>query len=159
MTAAIRDFRYGDMGPIVTAQAAFYAREFGWRGDMERLLLEVTHDFLRDHVPGRTNFWIAEIDGIAAGSVFCVDDGDGIARLRLLYLDAIARGAGLGARLVGSCVDFARAAGYRRMTLWTHSVLLPARKLYAAAGFTITATATHDDFGVPVPGETWDLDL
>lgn len=159
MTAAIRDFRYGDMGAIVTAQADYYAREFGWRGDMERLLLEVTHDFLRDHAPGRSNCWIAEVDGTPAGSIFCVDAGAGVAKLRLLYLDDRARGHGLGAALVGACVDFARAAGYRRLTLWTHSVLLPARKLYAAAGFTITATATHDDFGVPVPGETWDLPL
>jgi GNAT superfamily N-acetyltransferase len=159
MTPAIRPFRYGDMGPIVTAQANYYGAEHGWHGSMEKLLLEITGNFLGDHVPGRSNCWIAEYHDQVVGSVFCVDAGDDIAQLRLLYIDAAVRGLGLGSRLVAECVDFARAAGYRELMLWTHAVLLPARRLYAAAGFGITATATHDDFGRPEPGETWTLDL
>ncbi len=157
MTATIREFRYGDMGAIVTAQAEYYDRAWGWRGDMEPLLLDVCADFLRRHQPGRTNCWIAEQDARFAGSIFCCDAGDGVAQLRLLHIDDAARGQGLGRRLVATCVDFARAAGYREIMLWTHAVLLPARKLYADAGFTVTATATHDTFGKPEPGETWTL--
>jgi GNAT superfamily N-acetyltransferase len=159
MTVTIREFRYGDMGSIVAAQAEYYDRAWGWRGDMEKLLLQVCADFLADHVPGRTNCWVVEQDGRVAGSIFCCDAGNNVAQLRLLHVDDAARGHGLGRRLVTDCVDFARTAGYREMTLWTHAVLLPARRLYAEAGFRVTATAIHDDFGAPVPGETWTLVL
>lgn len=159
MNAGIRTFRYGDMGPIVTAQADYYAHAHGWHGNMERLLLEVAGNFLATHIPGRSQCWIAEMDGNVVGSAFCVDAGGDIAQLRLLYIDRAARGHGLGGKLVANCVDFARAAGYRELMLWTHAVLLPARPLYAAAGFRITATATHDEFGRVEPGETWTLGL
>lgn len=155
----VRDFRPGDMGGIVMRQGNYYARQYGWVGGLERLQLEVCADFLRDHVPGRTNCWIAERAGIACGEVFLVDAGDGVAQLRLLHVDPIARGAGLGRMLVGRCVDLARAAGYREIMLWTHSVLLPARRIYEAAGFRITETAVHDEFGMPVEGETWRMAL
>lgn len=155
----LRDFRYGDMGPIVTAQARYYAAEHGWQGRMEQLLLEVTGDFLARHVPGRSNAWVAEHDSNLAGSIFCIDAGDGVAQLRLLWIDPAARGRGLGTALVATCIDLARASGYRELMLWTHAVLLPARRLYAAAGFEITATATHDEFGRREPGETWTLAL
>ncbi len=159
MTVTIREFRYGDMGPIVTAQAAYYAAAQGWAGGMEVLLLDTAAAFLRGHVPGRSNCWIAEADGKPVGSVFCFDIGDGVAQLRLMYADPAVRGLGVGRALIESCVMFARQAGYREMMLWTHSVLIPARALYASAGFALRDTAVHDEFGVPVQGETWVLDL
>ncbi len=155
--ATIRDFRDGDMGGVVARQAEYYAREHDWSGGMELLMLEVCARFLRDHVPGRSNCWIAERGGTMVGSVFVVDAGDGVAQLRLLHVEPAARGLGLGRALVGHCVDLARAAGYREIMLWTHSVLVPARRLYEAAGFRIASTEMHDEFGVPVEGETWRL--
>ena len=159
MAAIIRPFRYGDMVQVVLAQTDYYDRAYGWRGNMEQLLLEVCGDFLKRHVPGRTQCWVAEIDGDFAGSIFCCDAGDNVAQLRLLHIDDAARGQGLGRRLVDTCVEFARAAGYAEIMLWTHGVLLAARRLYAAAGFVVTETRTHDEFGKPEPGEIWRLRL
>ena len=159
MTVTIREFRYGDMGPIVTAQARYYAAAEGWSGGMEALLLEVTAAFVRGHVPGRSNCLIAERGGKPIGSIFCFDAGGGVAQLRLMYVDTAVRGLGIGRDLVARCVDFARAAGYRELMLWTHSNLLPARALYAKVGFVLTDAAVHEEFGVPVHGETWVLQL
>jgi GNAT superfamily N-acetyltransferase len=159
MAASLRPFAYGDMARIVLAQTEYYDRAFGWRGRMERLLLDVCGDFLDNHVPGRTQCWVAEVDGQFAGSIFCCDAGDNVAQLRLLHVDDAARGMGLGSTLVTACVDFARNAGYAQIMLWTHAVLLPARRLYAAAGFVVTETHTHDEFGKPEPGEIWRLTL
>jgi GNAT superfamily N-acetyltransferase len=159
MTAIIRPFAYGDMAQIVRAQTEYYDRAFGWRGRMERLLLQVCGDFLDTHVPGRTQCWVAEVGGEFAGSIFACDAGGNVAQLRLLHVGDAARGQGLGAQLVATCVDFARDAGYAEIMLWTHAVLLPARRLYAAAGFVVTETHVHDEFGRPEPGEIWRLTL
>ena len=94
-----------------------------------------------------------------AGSVMVTDEGNGVARLRMLYVEPFARGRGIGSALVDICVGFAREADYVRVTLWTHTVLASARRIYAGCGFRIVETATHHEFGEPVEGETWVLDL
>ncbi|MDO7844096.1 bifunctional helix-turn-helix transcriptional regulator/GNAT family N-acetyltransferase [Sphingomonas immobilis] len=155
----IRPHRAGDMGMITARQAILYADGYDWGAPMEILLGEVTSTFLRDLQPEREACWIAESGGAMAGSIFCCDGGDGVAKLRLLYVEPWARGMGIANDLVTRCVDFARAAGYGKMTLWTHTVLTSARRIYAAHGFEIVATEIHHDFGEPVQGETWDLTL
>ncbi len=155
----IRTFRPGDMGMIAARQAILYEAGYGWGRPMEVLLGDVVTGFLRDFKPGREQCWVAERGGRMLGSVFLVDAGDGVAQLRLLYVEAEARGLGIGRALVDECVRFARATGYAKVTLWTHTVLTSARKIYAAAGFRITDTSVHDSFGKPEQGETWELDL
>ncbi len=74
--------------------------------------------------------WIAEVNGENAGCVMLVKDKEpGTARIRLLLVDPKGRGLGLGTRLTDECVKFAREAGYRKVTLWTHSVLTAAALL------------------------------
>ncbi len=155
----IRTFRPGDMAAVVAAQADYYDRTHRWSHGMEALLLEITGAFLRSHVPGRSQCWIAERAGSPVGSVFCFDADGGTAQLRLMYVDSCVRGLGLGRRLAEACVGFARDAGYRDMILWTHSVLLPARALYASLGFVHESTEMHEEFGKPEQGETWRLVL
>ena len=77
----------------------------------------------------------------------------------MLYLDPKARGLGMGGRLVDECVRFARECRYRRITLWTQSVLLGARRIDERNGFTLTKQFRHSEFGIPMTGETWDLEL
>ena len=155
---SIRTFRTGDLAMIAARQSILY-EAYGWGRPMEILQSEVTTAFLRDFKPGREQCWVAERAGLIAGSVLIVDAGDGVGQLRLLYVEPWARGLGIGAALVGECVAFARAAGYGRVRLWTHSVLESARRLYEAAGFHIVSTAVHDAFGKPERGETWELAL
>jgi RimJ/RimL family protein N-acetyltransferase len=56
-------------------------------------------------------------------------------------------------------VRFARRAGYKKITLWTHSVLTAARHIYQKAGFRLTGTEQHKSWGQPVTSEFWDLQL
>jgi GNAT superfamily N-acetyltransferase len=102
---------------------------------------------------------VAERGGVMAGSVFLVDGGRGVGRLRLLYVEPFARGLGIGAALVAECIRFAREAGYEKITLWTHTVLESARRIYEAHGFRIVETEMHYGFGKPEQGETWELAL
>jgi DNA-binding MarR family transcriptional regulator/GNAT superfamily N-acetyltransferase len=155
----IRSWRTGDMGVIAARQSILYKEMHDWGVGLEIVEGEITTDFLRHLKPDREHCWVAELAGATVGSVFLCDDGDGVGRLRLLYVEPMARGRGIGEALVRTCIDHARACGYREMVLWTHTVLASARRIYAAHGFEITETSIHDEFGVEVQGETWRLDL
>lgn len=155
----IRPHKPGDMGAIIAGQARIYGEEYGWDGTFEALVAEIAAQFLKTQNPARERAFIAERAGQVVGSVFCVDAGGDLAKLRMFYVDAAARGTGLGRRLVRECLAFARAAGYRRMTLWTNDVLASARRIYQAEGFALVAEDRHHSFGVDLIGETWELDL
>ncbi|MDR6787164.1 DNA-binding MarR family transcriptional regulator/GNAT superfamily N-acetyltransferase [Sphingomonas sp. BE138] len=155
----IRPFRTGEPALIAARQSVLYAESHGWGRELEVIEGAVTAAFLRDFDPAREQCWVAEIDGVMAGAVFVTDEGDGLARLRLLHVEFFARRRGIGEALVARCVGFAREAGYTALTLWTHSVLQSARRIYAAQGFRCVEMAMHDRFGVPLQGETWRLEL
>ena len=149
----------GDLGWVVLAHGEQYQAEYGWDTSFEALVARIVADYASTHDPDREAAWIAEIDGRRIGCVFCVAADDGTAKLRLLLVHPDARGLGLGARLVGACTDFARAAGYDRVTLWTNDVLIAARHIYQAAGFRLVGEEKHHSFGHDLTGQTWTLDL
>jgi len=155
----LRAHRPGDMGWVVARHAELYSREFGWSGEFEGLVAGITADFIAHFDPARERCWIAERDGERLGCIFLVSGRGGSARLRLLLVEPAARGLGLGAQLVQECLAFARAAGYRRVVLWTHANLSSARHLYRRAGFRRTASEPRHRFGKAVVSETWQLAL
>jgi len=155
----LRTHRPGDMGWVVERHGALYACEYGWNEEFEGLVAGITADFIRKLDPARERCWIAELHGRRVGCIFLVAGDGGSARLRLLLVEPEARGLGLGGRLVGECVSFARSAGYERIVLWTQSTLVAARRLYQRAGFVRTARKPHHSFGHDLVGETWELSL
>lgn len=155
----LRPHQPGDMGWVVARHGALYAAEYGWSSHIEAITAEIVGAFLKNFDPAREQCWIAEMDGERVGSVFLVKDSDDVARLRLLLVEPQARGLGLGRDLVRQCIAFARKAGYRKITLWTHGVLTAARAIYQKEGFQLTEQWVHDDFGKPEPSESWELEL
>ncbi|MFC8147534.1 GNAT family N-acetyltransferase [Streptomyces paradoxus] len=150
----------GDLGWIVQRNAALYAAEYGFDADYEGLVARIVADYAEDHDPRRERTWIAELDGRPVGCVMCVrDDAPGAARLRLLLVEPDARGLGIGDRLVGTLVDFAREAGYHEVVLWTNDVLAAARRIYQRHGFVLVAEKPHRSFGQDLTGQDWRLDL
>jgi hypothetical protein len=130
--AILRTPKPGDLGWIVERHARLCAQEYGWTGEFEGL--------------ARRSSSISPETSIRNGSV--LDRRARRAECRLRHTGegdartgAAAPAAGRacrararrGAPLTDECVRFARACGYKRITLWTHSVLTAARHIYRQA--------------------------
>lgn len=155
----LRTHRPGDMGWMIWQHGLLYAREYGWNEQFETLVAEICAKFQRGFDATGERCWIAECNGAPAGCVMLVRESSTVARLRLLLVDSNYRGQGIGEKLVAACVQFARAAGYQQIVLWTQSILTSARCIYAAFGFELTESQPHESFGAKLVGETWKLDL
>lgn len=151
--------RPGDLGWVVMAHGEVYSVEFGWDTTFEALVARIVADFAANHDPAREAAWIAEVDGERVGCVVCVAADGETATLRILLVAPAGRGHGLGRRLVDTCLDFARSAGYRRITLWTNDVLAAARRIYQDAGFELVEQEHHHSFGRDLVGQYWAREL
>ena len=155
----LRDPEPGDLGWIVHRHGKLYAEEYGFERAFEAEVARIVARFVEAFRPGRERCWIAEVDGRIAGSVFVVQEDEATAKLRLLYVEPACRGMGIGRRLVDEALRFARARGYSRMVLWTNDVLVAARRIYQAAGFTLVSEERHRTFGPELVGQIWSRDL
>ena len=154
----LRALAPGDGGWVIERHGAHYSEVEGFDHTFEALVARIVADFLDHHDPARERGWIAWRGGRRIGSIFVVDDG-GVAKLRLVYLDAAARGLGLGRRMLEEAMGWAKARGYGRMRLWTHESHRAAGRLYAAAGFEMTGSRAVRTYGRDNVEQTWERDL
>lgn len=157
----LRAHRPGDLSFLVYLETRAYIEEFGWDPVFEPFAAQIAADFLLHFDPARERCWIAEMDGRHVGHVVLMRHREEreTAKLRLLYVHPDARGRGLGRQLVAECIQFARSSGYRRITLWTQSILTAAHRIYRAAGFQLIREEPHRTFGTDLTGQIWELDL
>lgn len=157
----LRPHRVGDMGWIVHREGLGYATQFAWDETFEALVAKIVEHFITHFDAARERCWIAEIDGENVGHIFLVrhPEEPGTAKLRLLFVEPSARGRGVGEALVTECIRFARSVGYRKVVLWTQSMLTAAHRIYERAGFRLVKEEPHHSFGHDLVGQEWDLEL
>jgi GNAT superfamily N-acetyltransferase len=155
----LRGPRLGEFGWLIHRQGLLYNQQYGWNMEFEALIAGIYAEFERASEVPPKQLWVAEQNGMVVGSVFAMPSENiaGSAQLRMLYVEPEARGQGIGKLLVDQCVAFARDAGYERMRLWTHSIQVAARKLYAGAGFNLVEEWDHESFGKQLHAEIWEL--
>ena len=156
----LRPYHATDADWLVDQHQTLYRRDEGFDDTFGPLVARILAEFTADHDPATEAGWIAErADGTRLGSIFCVRLDAQTAKLRLFLLVPEARGLGLGRRLLDTCMAFARRAGYRRMTLWTHESHRAACALYVKAGFDLIAARPVRSFGVDLVEQTWQIAL
>lgn len=154
-----REHRPGDMGWIVERHAIIYGDSHGWDDTFEGMVARICADFLENFDPKGERSWIAEVDGRRAGAIALVRGSDTEAILRLLFVEAWARGMGIGAALVSSCVEHARKSGYKTIKLSTVRGLDTARRLYEHEGFRLTEETQRTLWGKAEWEQKWELTL
>ncbi|OJT26729.1 GNAT family N-acetyltransferase [Archangium sp. Cb G35] len=84
-------------------------------------------------------YWVVEDETgrvLGGGGIAPLDGGDpSVCELRKMYFLPEVRGRGVGEQLLGQCLAFARAAGYRTCYLETLAAMTQAQKLYQRLGF------------------------
>lgn len=152
------DLRPGDVGDVVRLHGVIYAREHGFDHTFEAYVAAPLAEFVRSGSP-RERLWLAERDGRLVGCVAIVAVSPELAQLRWFLVDPSARGTGLGKRLLGEALAFARGCGYRTVVLWTVSALAAAAHLYGSAGFRKVEEKPGRAWGVEVIEEKYELAL
>ncbi|KAM9953992.1 hypothetical protein ACTFIR_009107 [Dictyostelium discoideum] len=155
----LRDPIPGDMGMVVYQNAVFYSKEFGWDSRFEALVAKVVSEYITNFDEKYEKCWIAEKDGKMVGSIFVVKQDENTAKLRMLYVDSSARCLGIANKLVDESIKFAESVGYKRIILWTNSILVDAARIYIKFGFKLENEEKHTMFGPELTGQTYSKDL
>jgi DNA-binding MarR family transcriptional regulator/predicted N-acetyltransferase YhbS len=155
----LRPLAPGDLGWVLARHGVLYAQERGFDEEFEALVAQIVAGYAKHHDPRRETGWIAEVDGEAVGSIFCMKKSNRVAQLRLLLVEPRARRMGIGTKLVEECVKFARRARYKQMMLWTKDVLHDARRIYERAGFELLDEDDRSDGTKKPRGQNWWLNL
>lgn len=118
--------------------------EFGFEPDDSGMDVDLS-DLGRHYRHHGGEFWVVE-DGFGrvVGTCGVWPDPDDRTRceLRKMYLRPMARGGGLGRRLLETAIDHARRAGWVKMELETASAMHAAIGLYRSAGFVEVETSS-----------------
>ncbi|CAN5505592.1 hypothetical protein BH10ACT2_BH10ACT2_10690 [soil metagenome] len=89
--------------------------------------------WMADEVVGRTDMWVADVDGTIVGLMVLASDGNATGWIEQLYLDPAWMGRGLGDRFMQVAKERLSAG----LQLWTFQVNEPTRRFYERHSFVV----------------------
>ena len=152
------DFKPGDAGRLIELHGLLYSKEYGFNHTFEAYVAKPLAEFMLRNST-RERIWFVDEDGELVGSIAIIEHSASVAQLRWYLLHPRLRGKGLGKRLMDDAIAFCRAAGYKKVFLWTVSSLLTAARVYEKSGFHISEEKTHEIWGKVLTEQRYDLDL
>lgn len=152
----LRGLKPGDIGWLTQRHAELYMSDFGYDENFESYVGQILFEFQRSYEPKTHRAFIAHCGHVQLGSMFC-EPGDAVGwgKLRVVFVEPCARGAGLGQRLIEASIGFARDAGYRHLELYTLDNLHSAKRLYARNGFELDKETPQRFCGRDAIEERW----
>ncbi|KAI1322247.1 acyl-CoA N-acyltransferase [Xylariaceae sp. FL0255] len=153
-----------DLEVICNRHDFLYARDFGWKDDFIGATAVMIADLRENFNPDLERVFVGENketrEFLGTVTITKHRQEPDTAQLRFLLVEPTARGTGIGSRLVNEAVEFARAAGYKRIILWTVSILVGARRIYDRAGFKLVKVEEEKQkWGARLSEELWQLEL
>ena len=134
--AILREPRPGDMGWVVQSHGALYAREYGFDSSFEGLVAKIAAEFLTSF-DAVARALLDRRNRRRAGRLGISGQAQRRSRQDCACCWSNRPGADRGSAS-GWSANASRsrkACGYRKITLWTQSILVAARKIYQGAGF------------------------
>jgi GNAT superfamily N-acetyltransferase len=126
----------GDIEKVVRYHDEYYAEHYGFNHDFGKYVKgPLTEFFIRNSPMER--IWLLEDQAGLKGCIALTRVSDEEAQLRWFFVDESLRGQGYGQQLINLLISFAAERYYRKIILWTVSLLEEARRLYEKNGFTL----------------------
>ncbi len=129
----IRAFRPEDKPGVVAVIKAVYD-DYNYIVDFDNFEADLV-DVQSTYQDAGGEFWVADDEGVIAGSVGVLPHEGDLCELKRLYIGHAYRRRGLATRLLATARGWAIANGFRRMVLWSDVLLTAAHALYLKKGF------------------------
>jgi GNAT superfamily N-acetyltransferase len=136
----IRAYRKDDYDAVVALVTSVLA-EYGFAAHIGGVQTDLA---AIDKGYERGGFWVAEVDGVIAGTVAIRPKENKTCELKRLYVNKSIRGRGVGRALYDHAEAFARSAGYDRIWLDSSRKFVEARRLYEKNGFVLLEELAND---------------
>lgn len=149
----------GSLGDVVHLHGVYYARNWDFGLQFERMVADGLSSFLGQFKPDKELFLtVRNEQGMLGSFTVQQDETDPqMARIRWVILAEQAHGLGIGKEMMKRGMAFIRQAGYRQAKLNTFRGLDAARSLYERHGFVLKEEKPSDGWGVTVNEQsfTW----
>lgn len=151
----------GTLGPVLDIMMEQYIRSHGAGFTFEARMATDIVAFLHNFDPTQDRFLIPRTGRRVLGALAVEGDRNprNWAQLRWFVLRPETRGQGLGRRMLGEALDFARTAGFAGLYLETMAGLDAAAHLYRAAGFKLVRETPGEKWGAGIVVQHYELPL
>jgi len=152
-------FTEQDVETSIDRQMDIFKEEFGFTDEENDPVRDMIRTFAHNINPEKECMLVVKRDGRLIGSVSFVGEGNGIGRLRYVYLEPDERNKGIGRHMIGLIIDLAREHGYKHLWLSTYDILKAARHVYGLNGFVKTKESPAQYVSQDIMDEIWERDL